>query len=183
MIEAVGQLTVVRHAPLRQAGRCIGRLDIVPLLSPAGAATVMQRALPDTIDRIWTSPARRCAAPATLLGAALGVPVMVDERVCELSFGRWEGSTWQAIERDDAIAVRRWMNDWMYTAPPGGESGVDLLRRVRSWWESLDGLRHHLLVGHAGVIRALRMLALALTPSEAMTRSVRHLWPEQIPLP
>lgn len=172
-------LWAVRHAPVRVAGVCYGRAEVEPAMTSEDAAARILALCP--IGQVWSSPSARCREPATLVAAALGAPLTVDERLYELDFGAWEGRSWDALALEDAAALRRWTDDWLRVAPPGGEDVGRLERRVRAWWGALDRGRAHLLVGHAGVIRALKVIAGASWPA-AMATPIPHLAPHRFAL-
>ncbi|MGK3985727.1 histidine phosphatase family protein [Sorangium sp. So ce136] len=195
-------LIAFRHAPVPLAGVCYGRLDVAAELSAEAVATTIERALGDLGLRpraIWSSPLSRCAGPAAELAARLGAPHAVDERLLEIAYGAWEGRPWSDIERDDPIAYRAWLDGWERAGPPGGESALDVEARVRSFWRALGATpwasgapgdatdpvvaRPHLLVAHAGVLRALRVVACGASWIEAMSAPAPHLVAERFPLP
>lgn len=171
-----GQLIVVRHAPTDAAGRCVGRARVKTLLDPAAAAgrvAALLAARRPTL--IWSSPAPRCAAPAAVLAACFGLPHRVDEDLWEVDFGGWTGRSWDDIQRRDGERLASWMADYVHRAPPGGESADALAERVGRFCKRLPGHERSLLVGHAGVARALRVLLGQQTWDEAMARPVPFL--------
>lgn len=138
------------------------------------AAAAIRDQLPRVPQVVHSSPVSRCVEPAALLAAAWGCPHRVDARLLELHYGAWQGRAWTAIEREDGERFARYMQHWQTEAPPGGERPRDLELRVRSWYAELpEG--DHLLVAHAGVVRALRVLTSGAAWDEAMQRDVPHL--------
>ncbi|WP_434042834.1 MULTISPECIES: histidine phosphatase family protein [Sorangium] len=182
-------LIAFRHAPVPLSGVCYGRLDVAAELSADAAATAIERALRDLALRpgvVWSSPLSRCALPAVELAARLGAPHAVDERLVEIAYGAWEGRAWSDIERDDPIAYAAWLDGWERAGPPGGESAIEVEARVRSFWCALSpacGASPHLLVAHAGVLRALRVVACGASWLEAMSAPAPYLAAERFPLP
>jgi alpha-ribazole phosphatase len=186
-------LVAFRHAPVPLAGVCYGRLDVAAELSAKAVATTIERALGGLCVRpgvVWSSPLSRCALPAAELAARLGVPHAVDDRLLEIAYGAWEGRAWSDIERDDAIAYAAWLDGWERVGPPGGESALDVEARVRSFWRALgpacepaSGPFPHLLLAHAGVLRALRVVAYGATWPAAMSAPAPYLSAERFPLP
>ncbi len=77
----------------------------------------------------------------------------IEERLKELSFGAWEGRTWDDLKRAEpaAIAARR-ADAWGFV-PPGGESYAMLLDRLEPWLAALPA--DAVVVAHGGVARAL----------------------------
>ena len=148
------RLILVRHPhPGIAPGHCYGRLDIG--LGPDGEAALpaLRDALRATgIARVFTSPARRCRR----LAALLAVDPIVDGRLQELDFGAWEGLAWDRVPRE---ALDRWAADPDGFAPPGGESGAALHRRVAAFCADrrADG-RDAIVVTHGGPLRLLPAL-------------------------
>ncbi|MGK4002320.1 histidine phosphatase family protein [Sorangium sp. So ce1036] len=194
--DPVHDLVAFRHAPVSLPGICYGRLDVAAALAPAEAADAIERALQGLGVRpgvIWSSPLSRCAGPAAELSTRLGVPHVVDERLLEIAYGAWEGRAFSDIEREDPSAYAAWLRDWERAGPPGGESAIEVEARVRSFWRELgagscaswraSGAPSHLLVAHAGVLRALRVVACAATWPAAMSAPAPHLSAERFPMP
>lgn len=80
---------------------------------------------------------------------------MVDDRLCELDFGAWEGRAWNDLPRD---VLDAWCMDYVHGGPPAGELFAQLAARALSFAADIVA-RHRgrcvLAVTHAGVIRAL----------------------------
>ena len=157
-------------------GTCYGRLDAMP--EPhvfADAAAALAPHLPRF--PIASSPSLRCRRLAEALHAhALAnghapAPLRIDERLRELDFGDWEGLRWDDIQR---ASLDAWSADVAGFAPPGGESFDRLVERVREALDALD--RPHVVITHAGVIRAAHRLA-GWRVDEAASLAVPHLQP------
>ncbi len=117
-------------------------------------------------QHIVTSPLRRCAEFATVLGARLAVPVTTDARFKEIGFGAWEGRTPDELRRQDPDILRRFYNDPVGHCPDGAEPVEQFVARIAAAWRALlDGHagRHVLVVGHAGVTRAVTSLVLGFS--------------------
>lgn len=101
--------------------------------------------------------------------------VTVDARLREMYFGSWEGRTWAELEEQDGPALQEWMQDWTTFRAPGGESFADVVLRVASWLTDLprDGV-DHVVVAHAGSIRAAAVVLLDLPPSRTFSLAVDH---------
>jgi alpha-ribazole phosphatase len=165
-------------------GLCYGRHDVSAALGDEEAVAAILDAIPATaFNRVWSSPASRCLGPARAVARKLHLRVSIDERLAELDFGTWEGRTWAEIEASDAPTLRAWMSAWQTAAPPGGETVASLEHRVRQWVTSLERQSGHLLVGHAGVIRALRVIAERCDWAGAMRSEVAWLTAEHFEVP
>jgi alpha-ribazole phosphatase len=165
----------IRHAPTLTEGLCVGDAE-APCALPAeeAAAHIRERFSGIGFAAIWSSPRSRCQDPARVLAAEMGIPHKVDSRLREIDLGEWQGRPWAAIESSDPARYQAWLSDWEDTAAPGGETTMDLQRRVRSWWNELAS-GCHLLVAHAGVIRALRVAVQRKSWAQAMREPVPYL--------
>jgi alpha-ribazole phosphatase len=150
----VSRLVLVRHAEpaLDVRGRCYGSLDVE--LSSRGreqAAALATALRNEPIDLVVASPRRRAVQTA----AALGRPVEVDERLCEIDFGDFEGRAYEELERDEPELYRRWMSAPTTIRFPNGESYADLRARATAVLADVRARAGHaVVVTHGGVIRA-----------------------------
>ena len=99
----------------------------------------------------------------------------VDVRLRELDHGTFERRAWDEIHGCEPEALKRWGASWQSEGPPQGESATALESRVRAWLAELDGAQRHLLVGHAGAMRALLVVAQGLDWPTAMSSEIPHL--------
>jgi alpha-ribazole phosphatase len=144
-------LILVRHARVEADGRCYGRIDLEPGPDLAAAARSVLACV-GPVDRIVSSPLRRCRCLAAAIGARWRVPVRLDPDWREMDFGTWEGIAWKSVPRAELDA---WAADFMHARPHGGESVAMLLARVRrAIARSRRGNGRTLGVVHAGSIRA-----------------------------
>ncbi len=151
------RLILVRHTrPLASENVCYGvtDLDVAPTFDQEAARVVV--ALP-AVERVVTSPLRRCLRLAERIGAARGLTPVVDERLREMDFGRWEGGPWKNVSR---VELDAWAADFLHARPHGGESVEMVSARVVS---ALGDYRRsgvsHAMVTHAGIIKAARAYA------------------------
>ncbi len=125
-----------------------------------------------TFDFI-ASPLMRARETMKILRGALGlVPdsYRQDDRLQELSFGRWEGLTWDQIRVIDEPGYLRREADPMNFVMPGGESYAILLERVRGFLATLK--RDSVLVSHGGVCRVLLVLLAGVAPEAVPTLNI-----------
>ena len=116
---------------------------------------------PDTLKsiRFIASPLGRTRETMEIARAAMGLepqPYEMDERLLELSFGRWEGLTWPEVKAMDPWAARAREEGKWHFQPPGGESYAMLADRLRPWLATISG--ETLVVSHGGVARVLMVL-------------------------
>src|SRR5690242_13727281 len=89
----------------------------------------------------------------------------IDDRLIELSFGDWEGSTLAEIAARDPIAIAaRERDKWRFT-PPGGESYEKLTVRVQEWLLTVS--TPTIAVAHGGTARSLMALLDRAPPARA----------------
>ena len=124
------------------------------------------------------SPLLRTCQTMRLLRRGLGLPeddFRTDERLKELSFGDWEGFTFEELEeRDPGVSDRRDADKWNYV-PPGdqAESYEDLLARVRPFFdEVVTEEQPTICVAHGGILRCAFRIFGGLSEDEAATMPV-----------
>jgi alpha-ribazole phosphatase len=150
------KLHLVRH-PQPQVGQglCYGASDVaVSDVELARVHTGLRAAgLPGGLP-VYASPLQRCARLAQRLEPS--APVL-DARLAEMDFGRWEMQAWDTIPRTEIDA---WAADLLHYRPGGGESVLDVARRLAAFVADLRQAGHPeaLLVCHAGTIRLLSQM-------------------------
>jgi probable phosphoglycerate mutase len=114
------------------------------------------------------SPLGRARATMELVRGALELPLdtyALDDRLREIGYGVWEGSTLAEMQAaDPELYARRLTAKWTM-APKGGETYAEVQHRMRDWYDSVTG--DTVAVAHGGTARAL-MVALGIeTPESA----------------
>ena len=107
----------VSDPPLVEQGRLQAKAVAERLASQGG------------IDLVVSSPVSRCRETATVIAAALGLPVEYDDDLREVDFGAWEGLTFATVQERWPRELSRWLGD-MSISPPDGESYDSLQHRV-----------------------------------------------------
>jgi alpha-ribazole phosphatase len=152
------KIVLIRHlAPSVAPGICYGRLDVpvAPAQHNQAAAIVAHPALAGAAT-VHSSPARRCSVLAAAVATALPAPLMIDERLRELDFGDWEGNPWDSIARAE---LDRWAPNPFALAPPGGETGAALVRRISEFVADIEQARCDcVIVSHGGPLKVLTAL-------------------------
>ena len=147
------RLLLVRHPrPDIEAGLCYGRTDVAASSEETRQvhAALREAGLPGSMP-VYASPLRRCASLAKLLA---GERVRFDARLAEMDFGAWEMRNWEAIGRAEVDA---WNADLLHHRPGGGESLLQVARRMAAFRDSLHASGEHeaLVICHAGTMRLL----------------------------
>ena len=114
------------------------------------------------------SPLGRARATMELVRGVLELPpekYALDDRLREIGYGQWEGSTLPEMQlRDPDLYARRQTEKWT-VSPPGGESNVEVQARMQDWYASVTA--DTVAVAHGGTARAL-MVSLGIeTPASA----------------
>lgn len=160
---AQGRLQGQRDVPLNATGQLQAR-DVARHL----------RTLAPTAHELpfHVSPLGRARVTAELLREEIGLPrggYLVEPRLAELSFGRWEGMTWKEVRARHPEAPRRVKRSWDFT-PPGGESYAMLAQRILPWLATLNG--DMVVVSHGGVARVLISLIAGMAGDEATQEDI-----------
>jgi alpha-ribazole phosphatase len=176
---------MVRHAPVEARGLCYGQFNVATTMDASEAAEAVERAFHAAsavaVEELWCSPWERTRNVAMRLAERARVPLQVDPRLSEVSFGEWEGLSFDEIDRRDGERFTRWMADYDGTAPPGGESANELVARVAAWLEQVRSSgRTVLAVTHAGPIRAARAVRAGVRYSAVVSGPVPFLVPEAL---
>jgi broad specificity phosphatase PhoE len=114
------------------------------------------------MDHALMGPERRAAETATALRPHSSFTV--DSALRECDYGRWRGRRLGDVEAEEPDAVATWITK-PEANPHGGESILDLLKRVASWMEERGGVEGRVLaVSHPTVVRAAIIHAIQASP-------------------
>jgi broad specificity phosphatase PhoE len=120
-----------------------------------------------SVAAIISSDLRRAVQTAIPLGDALGLPVHLDPRLRERSFGVLEGQPKSALTPEFSGIVDEHVVD-AQSRPPGGESITDLWCRAASFLSSLGVAVDRgdiVVVLHGGTLRALHACLFGIPPT------------------
>ncbi len=157
-----GAIIFIRHGETdwnRQA-RLQGQQDIALNALGRRQAARNGRILPLLLGsaewRFIASPLTRATDTMEIALSAAGMAdraFETDDRLKEISFGRWEGLTLAEVAQKDAEEGRKRQVDKWRFVPPDGESYADLSTRIGGWLA--DQERPAVVVAHGGVLRVL----------------------------
>ena len=156
------KICFLRHGPTEwnALGRIQGHTDIP--LSDAGLARMQTLAPPDPFGpphpvRVFASPLIRARQTAEAVGWP--APVL-DARLMEQHWGRWEGLSRDEITARDGEECFSAAGLKGAFTPPGGESTAALITRVAAFLTDVaKGEGDALAIAHLGVLRAAYTLA------------------------
>ncbi|MYE27027.1 MAG: histidine phosphatase family protein [Chloroflexi bacterium] len=123
------------------------------------------------IDAIYSSPRSRALETAQIIGEILGQTVRQDERLAEIAFGDFEGHTFAEVEARFPVAFRKWQSGFRPYRVPGGESRLDVQRRMQAAWDDITSkseLETVALVGHSSAMMILLASMFAQLPDKPM---------------
>ena len=106
---------------------------------------------------VYASPLRRTRATAAPAATAAGLTVRPLDGLAELDYGRWDGCTPEAVDRDFHDDYVRWTADPAWNAPTDGETAAALAQRVLGAIEAITSAEGDdgdvLVVSHKASIR------------------------------
>lgn len=152
-----GDLLLIRHGQTRCTleGRFCGDHDAK--LSPVGermAAYTAEHPSLATADLLLSSPATRALSTAEPISTRTGLPITIDDRLRELSFGAWENR--HPTEVANTPEHRAWTTDPTLFPPPHGESALSVLTRTTAAIrDALTTAKRVAVVTHKAPIRLL----------------------------
>ena len=158
-------LDLIRHTRPRIAdGICYGSLDLDVDDTFFSEAEAVREKLSLSYSGVFVSPMRRCVK----LADYLDLPYQVDERLREMSFGTWEGVSWSEIDQEE---IDSWANDISGYQVPEGERFQDVIERVDAFLSELPEGKH-LLITHAGIIKACWILRGGFSLDRAASQTI-----------
>ena len=160
---AEGRLQGTQDIPLNPLGR--------KQAAQAGniLADLVARDGRDRRDLVYVaSPLGRARSTMDFVREALGLPAgeyALDDRLREIGYGEWEGSTLAEMQaKDPEFYARRLTQKWTMSSP-GGETYAAVQIRMRDWYDSLKA--DTVAVAHGGTCRALMVALGHETPQSA----------------
>lgn len=164
------KLILVRHGitDWNSAQRFQGQSDI-PLneIGKKQAAALAKRLASEQIDVIIASDLQRASETAQTIAAGRNCPLKLEPNLREISFGDWEGLTYDEIRQRAPLTLSSWEADFQKIPPPGGETVSQLAARVETALKTLRADyadKTVLVVAHGGPLQTLVCLTLGISP-------------------
>ncbi len=164
---------LVRHAAHDRVGTILcGRMAGVSLgsVGKRQAERLAHRFANENVTCICTSPLERAMETAQPIARRLGQPVQVCDAINEINFGRWTGTSFEALNENPLWAS--WNSSRSTSRPPEGETMREAQGRIVGAMERLRSLhaeRSVILVSHSDVIKAALLYHLGM-PIDAYGR-------------
>lgn len=116
------------------------------------------------ISKIYSSPQLRAQQTAQKIAMTKKIPVLTDEKLCELDFRRWVGKVSKELLADEVYIARK--KNFFEFEHAEVESYKSLEKRCQAFIQSMGSTDEHIaVVSHADVIRAF-IVALMKIPEE-----------------
>lgn len=158
------RILLFRHGAAEgsEDGRFISRTEVG--LLPEGKCQVRQAAVRarhwlDGMDGVFvfSSPLLRARESAKIICREMDLPPAEEDRaLVELDLGRWEGESYESLMAKEPERLRLHYENFVRSRPPGGESLMDLARRVRPVFRRIRDVSRGggaVVVAHAAVNR------------------------------
>jgi len=154
----VSLIGFVRHGPTQwnAEGRIQGSVDVP--LSDEGLEKMRRLKLPPPFDdaRVYASPMLRARQTAE----AMGLTPILDERLVEQNWGRWEGLSLAEVRAKDGSDAFARAGLKLAFRPPGGESVAQVHARVEAFLaDAAKEQSDTVVIAHLGVMRAAYSMA------------------------
>jgi len=167
------KIFLIRHGESEFNAKKIVQGHIDTDLTPAG---IVQSRLAGeylkefNIKKVISSDLRRAYKTATIISDILNLSVEKDKRIREMSFGEWEGKSYEHIFKTDYDKFNNWLKNPVACPLPSQEEITNFEKRLKSFYKYLLTLKENtiLVVGHGGSIQGLLCIACQM--------SMENLW-------
>ena len=161
------RIYLIRHAQSEYNEKGIFQGSLDSDLTPLGfvqSRLLVSRFKKEKPQVIFTSPQRRAYKTALTLSDILQVPLIVEERIREMSFGVLEGRHFWTMFEENKDMILNWLKDPVKHPLPTQEDIKEFEKRVGSFLEDLKRRKEEVIavVGHGGSLHGLICLALGL---------------------
>lgn len=119
----------------------------------------------EPIHTIYSSDLSRALTTAKTIATFHQIEPHADARWRELSFGNWEGMTYEEMSAHSPELFDAWMKDSLNVSTPNGETHMQLAERVQAAFNELKANHKDetvLVVGHSGSMQTLLALTLGV---------------------
>ncbi len=109
-------------------------------------------------EAIYSSPKMRARQTAAPMIEATGLPLRIEDDLREIAYGEWDGLLEDDIRKLHSDSYRSWTADPARSAPPGGETAIEISLRALP---VIEAIRHRhpsgnvMLFSHKATIRVL----------------------------
>ncbi len=154
------KLILIRHSETKwnKQKRYLGKTDIA--LSPKGqkqAGLISGYLRNKNISVIYSSKLKRALETAATIAKPHNLEVKEDKRLNEIDFGKWEGMTFNQIQKKYPILARKYLSNPLNIKIPEGESLLKFRNRINRALKKILAQEKGtiVIVSHAGVNRII----------------------------
>lgn len=159
------KIILVRHGKTlwNSSGRFQGQSNTQ--LSPEGimqAEKLAENFPVEHIDAVYSSPLERAFITGKTIADKFRVPIKADSRLCEISFGDWEGLTYDEIHAKWSSEIEMLFDRPDEVIIPDGEKFIEVQKRAVSALHDIlaentleNKDRTVVITAHGGILRAL----------------------------
>lgn len=153
---------LIRHGQTlwNEQGRYQGNHDIsltgLGIRQAKSAAKYLSRV---KLSNIYSSPLKRAADTANIIGKSKDLRVIVREGLKEIYFGKWEGMKFNDINTEFHDDYQKWLKDPYNNCPTGGECFKEVQERVLAEIDNMikenEDKSSVAVITHGGIIYSL----------------------------
>ncbi len=129
------------------------------------AEQIAKRLSTETIHAVYSSDLLRAATTAQAIADFHKLEIIPDPRWRELSFGGWEGMTYEEMSAHSPELFDAWMKDSLNISTPNGETLAQLAERVKDAFDEIKNNHKDqtvLIVSHSGALQTLLAITLGV---------------------
>lgn len=153
---------LIRHGQTlwNEEGRYQGNSDIgltgLGIRQAKSAAKYLSKV---NLSNIYSSPLKRAADTANIIGESKGLKVIVRENLKEIYFGKWEGMKFNDINTEFHDDYQKWLKDPYNSHPTGGECFKQVQERALTEIDNMvkenEDRSSVAVITHGGIIYSL----------------------------
>lgn len=161
------KIILLRHGECSSNGRYTGRGSDIPLnlegQNQISRSDLIKTDLSQSTTDLYSSSLRRARESAGIISQKTGLNIIVDNRIDEIDFGKWEGLNYREIMGRWPDIATAWYDNPLQVTPPGAENYSDFIKRVSGFWNDIKknmktDSKNIIIVSHGGVIQILSTL-------------------------
>lgn len=167
-------IDLLRHGPIEGPPALYGHTDVAPQREVFKRMQTQLAGYKGEYRTVVSSPLRRCAELAKAYAGAQALPLTIEPKSQEYSFGQLDGVPFDACSKRQQQALSLFWAHSTDVLLPGAEPYEMFRQRVSELWQQLCALSKReqslLVITHGGVITALLSALLGLPDKTAFSR-------------
>ncbi|MFC1670405.1 histidine phosphatase family protein, partial [Spirochaetota bacterium] len=158
-VKGMVEILLIRHGETdyNRNGVILGQTDVSLNKKGIEQGKVLKDRLKDEkIDAAYSSDLKRCVEICDLI--EFDCEVKSSKNLREMDMGDWDGRDFNHVKEKFPEEYEAWKNDWVNYPVPGGESFIEMSKRVLAEFEKIRNSREEgkiAVVSHGGSIRTI----------------------------